>query len=136
MTNKEAYKIGFMLKCAELGVDPEETAHQAILYKQASPGVAIGAAGAGAGALLTKGVGNLYGEGKGLAGVLGKHLPLALAILLGTPIAAGHAGGRWAASVAEPPLNVSDIKRREQKSEYEHQIERLERSLRKRGIKV
>ncbi len=117
MNTKEAYKIGFMLKCAELGQDPEKAARDLIKVSFFGLGPAISGAGHIASAVLSK-------------------WPLALALGTIPPVAGGAFIGSQLADATDPPVNIDEIKAEETQREYEEAIRRLRSNLRSRGVKV
>lgn len=117
MTDKEAYKIGFMMKCAELGIDPEVAAIN--LVKYAVDPIAW----------LTK----ILGLGAGAATkVVGYGLPLAL----GGSLLAGGTAGHYAARATTPNIDIGEIKKDEETEAYETAIAKLRNNLRRRGVNV
>lgn len=148
MTAEEAYKVGFMYKCAEMGVAPEVAASK--LIKLGGGPAAAAGIGAGIGVLLSQladlargGIGmaregvTLGREAVGAAGsvakpVLGTILGLGL---LGS-VGIGVAGGKHLANVRSPAVDIGQIRREEEAEAYEDAIERLTTTLRQRGVRV
>ncbi len=128
MNTKEAYKIGFMLKCAELGLDPEKAATDFILIKSGAGGLL---------SLLGGGLGKLFGTGKEVAGgIINKGLGWGIPLALLAPPAAGVVGGYALHNVMNPEIDYSQIQKEEEVEEYERAISRLKKNLRRRGVKV
>jgi len=106
MTKRQAFKIGFYKKFAELGVDPDEA--QGIVEKQAA---------------------NILGPAFGLSKVM-------LAAMLGLPIAVGGlTGGLYAAATSPSEEDVDDIRKQELEAAYNRARKEVERRVeRKRGL--
>ncbi len=107
MNAQEAYKIGYMMRCAGRGMQPTQI--QDHLHKQASVvGTAIG---------KTVDVGKWLGT-KGL-----------LAALLGPPVA-GMAGGYALSQFEHPDYGVEEVRHEEQMRAYRDAISELARHKR------
>jgi phosphate/sulfate permease len=115
LTDREAFKVGFLKQCATEGLSPDEILSRVktasyMLEKRAFIGGLIGgAANAAGGALKTVGS---YG------------LPLALAA---PPILGGLAGYGLAKATDVDDTDVDAIKNRELVEEYRRQAEKLKR---------
>ena len=125
MNTKEAYKIGFMLKCAELGVDPEKAARDLVMANSKSAFAFIGP--------IFKGLSGLGSSAVSAAAKLG---PLGLLLGISAPVAAGGFAGSVLADASNPPVDIKQIKSDEERREYENAIKRLQNHLRSRGVKV
>jgi hypothetical protein len=116
MKNEEAYKIGFLLRCAEEGLAPDQITDrvkQASLNKRAFPGEKLLAGGLGA-------------AGK----VLGNAFSLAkLGLIAGPPIA-GAAGGMALAKARQDDFDPEEAKKRELIAEYQRALDQFKRSQR------
>lgn len=123
LTEKQAFKVGFLLRCADEGLTIEET-HQRVkqaIDKYANPLAAL----AGAGTVL---------------GGLAKHvLPFGaesgLALGIGAPVAAGAGLGYMAAKMRHPGEEVLDqAKRDEVIGEYERLADEAQRKARAKRL--
>lgn len=105
MTPKEAFKIGFLEKCAEDGLSPEETLlriqHAKFMIKSGS---------------IWSGAGTLGGN------IFRASLPF---ILLGPPLA-GLAGGALLAKAPDDAYDKEEARKREVIAEYQRAVQRLE----------
>jgi hypothetical protein len=105
MTPKEAFKIGFLEKCAADGLTPEETLlriqHAKFMIKSASVGDAVG---------------NFVGN------ISSAALPL---ILLGPPLA-GVAGGAMLAKSPDDTYDKEEARKREIIAEYQRAVARMQ----------
>ena len=117
MTDKEAYKIGFMIKCAELGIDPEVAAVN--LVKYAFDPLAL--------------ISKLLGAGTNVAGTA---LKWAIPLGLGGSLLTGGAAGHYAARATTPNIDIGEIKKDEETEAYETAIAKLRNNLRRRGVNV
>jgi len=115
MNTKEAFKVGFLHKCAEDGLTPEQTFARA---KKATAMMKV----AGAGAELLGGAKDVVGGAGSLLWRLG--LPAAL---LGPP-AVGALGGYGIAQLGEETFDAEEAKKRELVAAYERASQQLERS--------
>jgi hypothetical protein len=116
LSAREAFKAGFLARCVDDRLSPEET------EKRAAAALALmdKAAGAVAGAL-----GKGYDLGKSLiGGAIGYGLPAALAA---PPIAGGLAGYGLARATDVDDTDVAEVKDREVLDEYRRQAARLRR---------
>lgn len=104
MTPKEAFKIGFLEKCAADGLTPEETLlriqHAKFMIKSADFATAIG---------------NFMGNMGSAA------LPF---ILLGPPLA-GAVGGALLAKAPNDAFDKKELRKRELIAEYQRALERM-----------
>jgi hypothetical protein len=121
MTDKEAYKIGFMLKCAELGVDPEVAAVNLVKYATLNP---------------IEWIKSIFGLGKGVVGAAGTALKFGLPLGLGASLLTGGALGHYAAKATTPNIDIGEIKKDEETEAYETAIAKLRNNLRRRGVNV
>jgi hypothetical protein len=121
MTVEEAYKIGFMHKCAELGVDPEVAADSFVKYS------ALGLNAAAA--FLSKTLGLGYNAAE-------KLLLVGVPVVLGLSGAAGAVIGHHAANATTPPVDLNVIRKNEKRQAYEAGIANLRKTLRRRGVDV
>jgi hypothetical protein len=117
MTPKEAFKVGFLHKCAADGLTKEETLERARNMRMAKVAFFGAAANAAGGAAATLGTGAWKG--------------LLTALLLGPPIA-GLAGGYGLAQAKDQTYSKDDAKKRELLAAYERAASQLERSRSKR----
>lgn len=128
MTPQEAFKLGFIEKCAEKGLSEDEILFRAQLLKmaaidkQAKGGSLIGGA-------LSAG-GNIS---KGLVGLIGP-------LLMGLPIVGGGLGGYAASKMfkgvsSKNPI-VDEITRREEIAEYNRALKRLKSKLEQKQGRV
>ena len=107
MTPREAFKAGFLLRCAEEGLDEAQTMKRAEaglagLAKQAlGPGVGVGTVLD----ILTKAPGALMGAGQMAA------LPFAIGGTAG--LVGGGLAGHYAAKAMDPGYDHDDLKRQE-----------------------
>lgn len=123
MTNEEAFKIGFLMRCAEEGLVPESVAariKQASLHKDANvlTSWVTGAGTAGAG-IAKRFVGSLLNLGK-----LG---------LIAAPPLAGVAGGYTLAKATQDDFDTDEARKRELIAEYQQALDQLTRTSRIRG---
>ena len=121
MTPKEAFKVGFLHKCAEDGLTRGETLER-IRNMRMAKSAFLGATGRAVG-----------GAAGGIAGAGFKSLLAAL--LLGPPVA-GLAGGYGLAQAKDETFSKDDARKRELLAAYERAAEQLERGSRKRMTQV
>ena len=127
MTNKEAFKIGFLMKCAEEGLTPSQVeeritqkvemikkAENVAMVKKADPD-SRGLVGTGYDALKT---------------ILGKAWPLAVA----APWVVGGVGGYALSKAQDDIYSVEEAKKREEIAEYYRAIDQLNRANRTKRI--
>jgi hypothetical protein len=125
MTDLEAFKFGFLLRCADEGLTAEQV--QARIKLAAGPAVAAAATGAGLG--LAK---PALGLTKNLAG---------LSMLLGGAGLAGAAGlgaggGYLAAKATEPDMDAEDAKMQELIAAYRQQADQARRTASRIGYRM
>lgn len=119
MTDRDAFKLGFLGRCVEAGLSGPEIAArvEAAREKVAGFGAMLGAEGWGAAKSLGK------GTAKALSGlVLGYGGPLLLA---GPPLAGAAAGFGLAKATDIDDTDLDDIKDQELVDEYRRQAEKL-----------
>jgi pyruvoyl-dependent arginine decarboxylase (PvlArgDC) len=106
LNDREAFKLGFLLRCAEAGASPNETIRQADeLLKRASLGETV----------------------KSVAGPLASAVTnMGLLTAVGVPVGLGVAGGYAAHKVTDTPVDENDIKQNEIADEY-HRLARVAR---------
>ncbi len=121
MTAEEAYKIGFMYKCAELGIDPEVAANSFVKYSAFGFGAAAN--------FLSKVLGIGYAAAV-------KTLLLGVPLAVGTSGAIGAGIGHTAAKATTPPVDLNIIRKDEKRQAYETGIANLRKTLRQRGVDV
>lgn len=114
LTAKEAFKIGFLAKCAEDGLTPDEMLSRVTQAKAAIEKRAF------IGGLLGSAAGAVGGAAKNVAGY---GIPLALAA---PPILGGLAGYGLAKATDVDDTDVEDIKNRELVEEYKRQAAKLQ----------
>ena len=107
MTDKEAFKIGFLMKCAEEGLTPSQ------VESRITDSVAI----------IKKAETNAWDV---LKTVTGKAWPLALA----APWVAGGLGGYALSQAGDEMYSVEEAKKREELAEYYRAIDQLKRAER------
>ena len=120
MTKREAFKVGFLCKVAELGMTPAE--FNTIIDKQAQAGPI---------AKLIGGLGGVVGAaGKGAIGAISELSPYALMAMVGLPVAGGIMTG-WGHShlkdVSEE--DVERMKIRDVVNTYRSEASRIRRKL-------
>lgn len=118
MTEKEAFKIGFLLKCAEEGLAVEQV--ESRIQQRASSIKKEAVFG---------GIANLAGRGLSLAGtaVDKAFWPAMLA-----PPLLGIAGAYGLSKAKDDTYDVDEAKKREEIAAYRRAIDQLKRSRRKR----
>lgn len=99
LTNRQAFKVGFLLRCADEGLSSEEVKNRiekaAMLFEKeadSKPGLL---ADAGKSALMA-----------------------AIAVGAGLPIGAGLIGGTLAANLTSNPIDEEDVRKKELINEY------------------
>jgi len=137
MTPKEAFKIGFLEKCAADGCSPKETLqrinHATAIVKSAdwvsslksmvAPLIGGGAGIAGERALGGSGLAG--GVAGASAGTLAADWKTMLPYLLFAPPAAGLGGGYALSQMQDDTYDADEAKKREEVAEYNRAIERL-----------
>lgn len=117
MTEKQAYKAGFLLRCAERGLSEAETeklAAAALEMRKAA------------------GLGDALGRGAELA----VKLPLiAGGLALGGGLATGVLGGKALARAVDPPADIESINRQELIDAYNEYAAEMEARIRERTAK-
>lgn len=112
MTPKEAFKIGFLEKCAEDGCTNEEImqriSHAKFFIKSAGP-------------VLDKVGGAVGGAARGTLDAFRNTLPWALLL----PPAIGLGGGALLARAQDDAYDSEEARKREELAEYHRAIERL-----------
>lgn len=134
MTNKEAFLLGFLAKCAEEGLTPEEVEQRA-MHKVAMMKVAILGAAMNAATSAVKGV---AGTGKDIVGaglstakdVAGGVANVALPLLVAGPPIAGAGVGYAMSQLEDDNFEVDDAKKDEELAEWNNAIQQL-RTLRR-----
>jgi len=129
----EAFKVAFLMRCADEGLDIEQT-HQRVktalakartekraLFGLGAGGVAGGAAGGPAGAAAGAAAGHWFE--KDPTG-MGKFLTLTG---LALPVALGVTGGKLLADAKKDPLTVEEAKTDEELSEIQRLTDRARR---------
>ena len=115
MMTKEAFKIGFLMRCAEEGLSPQETEQRIkqanAMTKEAVFGEAVGTAG--------KGLMNLVNSLKWGTLVI--------------PPVTGAFGGYMLAKAKNDSFDIEEAKKDEELSEYYRAIDMLSRSERNRA---
>ena len=118
MNPKEAFKVGFLHKCAEDGLTPAQT------FKRARTATTMMKTSGALSEILR----GLFGAGGSAAsGAWRVGAPLAL---LGPP-AAGALGGYGLSQLGEETFDAEEAKKRELVSAYERASQQLERSKQK-----
>jgi hypothetical protein len=107
VTNEEAFRLGFLAHCAEVGLSPEQVAEKSAFAKQASFGSAVG-----------------WGLGAAGAG-------LALA-----PPALGYLGGYTLARADADDINPEDVKKQELIAEYRRLAARARQARLQRRVQA
>lgn len=123
LTAKEAFKIGFLAKCAEDGLTPDQMLARVKAAKDAFEKRAF------IGGLLGSAAGAVGGAAKTVAGY---GIPLALAA---PPILGGLAGYGLAKATDVDDTDVDDIKNRELVEEYKRQAAKLQQQAAVRKYK-
>lgn len=100
MQPREAFRLGFLLRCAEEGLTPEQTQVRVMTLDQ----------------VTTKQAG--WTEWIPGADLVGKGVGLATGLGLMAPPALGYAGGYLGAKATEPNIDAEDIKRQEMIQEF------------------
>ena len=111
MNQREAFKIGFLEKCAEDGLTPQETL---LRIENAT--------------FMLKTSGDVTGISGLLQNVFNKAWPLALI----APAALGTAAGAMLARAPDDTYDEGELHKREEITEYQHAVEQLQRQLRRR----
>lgn len=120
MTEREAFKFGFLLRCAEEGLDEAATAGR---VKAAADKAAEGVWD------VAKDVGGTLGGGAHSAWNLGTHLyPLVGALSLLGGAGLGYMGGR----MADPGYDADDVRRQELIAAYRSAAEDMDDDMRTR----
>jgi hypothetical protein len=124
MTPQEAFKFGFLMRCAEEGLQAEEIYERAqqALIKVANPGI-VGA-GVGAGASMA------WPVVKGVAG-------LGQTALIGGLLASaglGAGGGYMAAKLTEPDMDAEEAKTQELITTYQLFADEARRNAQRRQM--
>jgi hypothetical protein len=128
LTEKQAFKVGFLLRCADEGLTIEET-HRRVktgLEKQATPllGPVLGSAVSGGTQMI-----------KGLLGMVPGLSQAGLVGLLGLPVAAGAGAGLAAAKMTSRGDDALDeAKRDEVVGEYQRLAEEAKRKARAKRL--
>lgn len=135
MTEQEAFKIGFLLFCADAGMSPAQTAEHiekaAGMHKRAA-GVGetasnfVSGVGSGIGTAVATAAGGLSEAAKWLLGN-------AKLSLIGGPLA-GLLGGYALANMNDDTFDVDEAKKQEEIAEYRRAIDQLSRSNRLRAV--
>jgi len=125
MNKQEAFKIGFLHKCAEDGLTPEETLQRVrttrLMVKAAGPVPGLDAASRMGGAAI--------GAGADATASLAKAiLPL---LLLGPPVAGGLAG-YGLSQATNNPVDKSEMRKKELMAAYERAAAQLQRAQQRR----
>jgi len=110
LDQRQAFKFGFLLRCADEGLTPEQTQ---VRVKEACD------------RLEQIKTANVLG---GIGGI-GKFLMNAGLLGLGGSAALGAAGGAGLASLMEEDADPEDVKRQELAAAYQQQAERIRRSM-------
>jgi hypothetical protein len=121
MTEKEAYKIGFMLRCAEEGLTPVQTE---LRVKQASTMTKESQEGIGTGFIR----GAAATASKGLMATLKS---LGMLTIVAPPII-GATGGYMLANAKNDTFDIDEAKKDEELAEYYRAMDMLGRSQRNR----
>jgi len=135
MTERDAFKYGFLMQCEQYGLTEEQTrdrlvktaatirAHQQ-MEKQAAPGAGV------AGQIVGEGI-----EGASRLGsaVLGQW-PLAALAMVGLPVGVGMGGGYLASQLRGETYDKDLAKTDEEIAEYYRAIDQLRRSRRQRQM--
>jgi hypothetical protein len=141
MTDAEAFKYGFLLKCAQDGLTETETAariHAAMAKEAVSPA----ALWAGTKA-LGKGISNTFGlakdvvsgGAKAVGGVASKtisSIPAMIALGLVPPTLIGVLGGYTASKLTDNPYTTEQARRDEELAEYYRALDQLDHVRRQR----
>ncbi len=108
MTDREAFKFGFLLRCADEGLSPEQTRERVKLA-----------------------------YGLGAAAGLAIKAPLAIAAL-GIPAAAlaGAGAGYVGAKLTDPPVDPDEAKKQELIAAYRQQADRARRTAARVGYRL
>jgi len=116
MTPKEAFKVGFLRKCANDGLTPDQTMQRIQQAKFM---------------LKSSGIGVPFVAGlSALKALFGAAWPLAL---LGPPLV-GLGGGAMLAKAQNDTFDPEDVKKREEASEYERALQRLRRLQQRQDV--
>lgn len=128
LNTREAFKFGFLLRCADEALSREDT--------QARVKMASGAledmekrAGAGAGAGAIAG-----GMASGVWGAL-KLVPSLAWLGAGAAGVSGLAGGYGLGKMTEEESDIGDIKKQELIAAYQQQADRIRRAMRSRAYR-
>lgn len=123
MTNEEAYKFGFLMRCAEEGLSQDQITER---IKQASLNKT-----AGIGSEILGGVKAFGGKGVDLAGRLfGSLLSLGKIGLIAGPPVAGMAGGYVLGKARSDDFDPEEAKQQELIAEYQRALDQFNRSQR------
>lgn len=123
MNSQDAYKIGFLLRCAEEGLTPEQTEQRIKTASMAKTAV-----------LGLEAAGNMVGKtvsaaGKGLLSALRTAGWLTVV----APPVAGMAGGYMLAKSKNDTFDIEEAKKDEELAEYYRAMDMLGRSQRNRA---
>lgn len=110
MTPKEAFKLGFMSKCADAGLTPEET------HQKAREAIAM------------------IKAAEGLLSLPSTVLKGLLFPLLAVPPIAGITGGYALSKLQDNAFDLSEAKKREEIAEYERALQRLRTVAKRQGL--
>jgi hypothetical protein len=121
---KMAFKVGFLCKLAELGVQPSE-------FYKAADGVSPGSDLYG---FVTGRTGKLFD--KGIDFTLDKALPYALAAAIGIPLVAGTVSGAVTGKLTSPiSESIDDVRKKELIDTYRRLASEVKsRSERQKGL--
>ena len=127
MTDKEAFKIGFLMKCAEEGLTPsqveERITHRVEMIKKAESVAMVKKADSNSPGLVGTGW-------DVLKTMLGHAWPLAVA----APWVAGGVGGYALSKAQDDVYDVDEAKKREEIAEYYRAIDQLNRASRTKRL--
>jgi len=129
MNDKESFKIGFLMKCAEEGLTSsqvESRIMQKVEMIKKAEGVSMIKKADG----VLEGINPIGGGWDVIKTVMGKAWPLALA----APWAIGGLGGYAVSKAQDDIYSVEEAKKREEIAEYYRAIDQLKRSKRTKRI--
>jgi hypothetical protein len=125
VTEREAFKLGFLYRCAEEGLTAAEAADRAGLLVKAAQGLGLPARLGGAAAELPGRA--LSAFGPTLAGA-------ALLAAIGLPVLAGGAGGHFLARAIDDDTTVDEARADELVAEYRRLTDAARRQAVRPGV--
>lgn len=132
MTDREAFRLGFYLRCAEEGLSPLEAERVAMEKAAIWPLLAAGALGTAA---AVPAMAPTIGMGAGALGGLALAAPPALGYAAGAMGAKAMDGSLFSSYDSEDPV-IESAKKRELADEYRRLTDRIKRTTRRRRLRA